>query len=492
MSGAFETSLRSLLRPTVINAAVQMLRETVPGVVKSYDAAVAVVLDGLSASLANSAKRTSVTNFIATSGVVCSVADIGTLLKPGVTPAAVSAGNHLLDLLFGERVGAIANQIGRSSGVKSSSAYILLSLAASTAAGELSQRLNHERITASRLVRVIEGQPQAAFGLASLRRHGSSAPAVAVGRSRAPVVLRAGAARAGAGGVARAMALWTLGLSLASVLGFVVFDVSTRAPQLTARTALVRPSNIAPGGREQSFDAAEREAPVVVAVAGTLPAERPSAERQRVAPPPVVPSLAMLSGAANAASAEQAHSVIGKGDTAGPAGERPSEPEVVVPQRAVLNSLVVVPLAAPQAEAVAGVTRSVTSVEDQLIGYLEDGGPADSGRWFDFEGFKFRTGSAVLSEASNEQIALIAQILTAFPQVGLTIAGFTDNQGDPGHNKQLSEARAKAVMSSLVRRGVAADRLTASGFGAERPIADNSTASGRARNRRIAIAVTTK
>ena len=67
----------------------------------------------------------------------------------------------------------------------------------------------------------------------------------------------------------------------------------------------------------------------------------------------------------------------------------------------------------------------------------------------------------------------------------LEISGHTDNQGDPDDNRELSEARALAVVEWLVDAGIAPERLTAAGFGDTRPIAPNETADGRAQNRRI-------
>jgi outer membrane protein OmpA-like peptidoglycan-associated protein len=67
----------------------------------------------------------------------------------------------------------------------------------------------------------------------------------------------------------------------------------------------------------------------------------------------------------------------------------------------------------------------------------------------------------------------------------IRIDGHTDPVGRGRFNRRLSEARAAAVRDALIVRGVPAERLRTRGFGARRPIADNLTESGRARNRRI-------
>jgi len=69
------------------------------------------------------------------------------------------------------------------------------------------------------------------------------------------------------------------------------------------------------------------------------------------------------------------------------------------------------------------------------------------------------------------------------------VEGHTDSQGSAKSNQRLSEKRANAVMNYLSTNGIAADRLSAVGFGEEYPIADNKTRAGRAENRRVQISL---
>jgi outer membrane protein OmpA-like peptidoglycan-associated protein len=71
----------------------------------------------------------------------------------------------------------------------------------------------------------------------------------------------------------------------------------------------------------------------------------------------------------------------------------------------------------------------------------------------------------------------------------IVVEGHTDSQGEPAYNQDLSQRRAQSVRDYLVSRGMAADRVTAQGFGLTRPIADNTSAEGRANNRRVEIVV---
>jgi outer membrane protein OmpA-like peptidoglycan-associated protein len=85
----------------------------------------------------------------------------------------------------------------------------------------------------------------------------------------------------------------------------------------------------------------------------------------------------------------------------------------------------------------------------------------------------------------------VAAVITAHPEIsGIEVEGHTDSQGDDRYNKTLSQRRAGAVVTYLEGRGVAAGRLTATGYGEERPLADNASKVGRAKNRRVEFKLT--
>lgn len=99
----------------------------------------------------------------------------------------------------------------------------------------------------------------------------------------------------------------------------------------------------------------------------------------------------------------------------------------------------------------------------------------------------FDTGKFDIKPESQPTIDQIAQLMKDNPELKLSIEGHTDNVGTPQNNKILSENRAKAVMNAVVNLGVDSSRLTAVGWGQEKPIADNRTEDGRAKNRRVEI-----
>jgi outer membrane protein OmpA-like peptidoglycan-associated protein len=100
------------------------------------------------------------------------------------------------------------------------------------------------------------------------------------------------------------------------------------------------------------------------------------------------------------------------------------------------------------------------------------------------EGINFKTGSAEILPGSFSILDRALKVLQDFPDVNLEISGHTDSKGKAMYNLNLSQNRANSVKLYFVSRGIASTRLLAVGFGKDRPIADNSTTSGRATNRR--------
>lgn len=105
------------------------------------------------------------------------------------------------------------------------------------------------------------------------------------------------------------------------------------------------------------------------------------------------------------------------------------------------------------------------------------------------QGVTFETSSARLIDASRETLDETAETLLKHPDIKAEVAGHTDSTGPRDFNVRLSQQRAESVRDYLISKGVAADRLTAVGYGPDRPVADNATAEGRAANRRVELQV---
>lgn len=104
-------------------------------------------------------------------------------------------------------------------------------------------------------------------------------------------------------------------------------------------------------------------------------------------------------------------------------------------------------------------------------------------------GIQFATGKTDLTAESKTTLDSVAALLASNPTVKAEVRGYTDNQGDPKKNQELSKKRADAVVTYLIGKGVQNGRLTARGLGDANPIGDNNTEAGRAQNRRITFAI---
>lgn len=126
--------------------------------------------------------------------------------------------------------------------------------------------------------------------------------------------------------------------------------------------------------------------------------------------------------------------------------------------------------------------------EDNFLSYIKDG-KMEAGKYYAFDRLYFNTGSSSLDANSMNQIENVAAIMKAYPKVNILFRGHTDNTGSAEGNKSLSASRALSVKNKLVEMGVASGRINTQGMGSVDPIADNTTAEGRAKNRRIDVSV---
>lgn len=128
-----------------------------------------------------------------------------------------------------------------------------------------------------------------------------------------------------------------------------------------------------------------------------------------------------------------------------------------------------------------GISLDVSAIEPTVV-------PAAKALQLGLKNFRinveFDTGTATLRPSAKEELNTLAQALKAQPIKG-EIEGHTDNTGDYDSNLALSKQRSQAVKAYLVKRGVDASTLKATGYGQDYPIADNNTQQGQQRNRRV-------
>ena len=126
---------------------------------------------------------------------------------------------------------------------------------------------------------------------------------------------------------------------------------------------------------------------------------------------------------------------------------------------------------------------------DSFATAVKSDDPSDDSGPFIFDRLEFTAGSASVPSSSTPQLEQLAAILHAFPQISITVEGHTDNVGVEAAAKKLSAERAQAVKTELVALGVLRARIDTVGYGSSRPIAGNGSEEGRARNRRVQIAI---
>lgn len=102
---------------------------------------------------------------------------------------------------------------------------------------------------------------------------------------------------------------------------------------------------------------------------------------------------------------------------------------------------------------------------------------------------EFESGKATLTEAGMTVLDQMSTAMQKLKGVKVEVIGHTDNAGSRAGNLSLSQARAEAVKTYIVGKGIAAESIAVSGEGPDRPVADNRTAEGKARNRRIEFKV---
>jgi len=104
-------------------------------------------------------------------------------------------------------------------------------------------------------------------------------------------------------------------------------------------------------------------------------------------------------------------------------------------------------------------------------------------------GILFGFDSYSLTPAAQENVRELARILNEYPDTNIMIEGHTDNRGAADYNQGLSERRARSVANYLKMQGLSADRVTTTGRGFSDPVATNETDEGRAKNRRVEVAI---
>ena len=120
----------------------------------------------------------------------------------------------------------------------------------------------------------------------------------------------------------------------------------------------------------------------------------------------------------------------------------------------------------------------VERVDDGIVVTFDEG----SGVYFDTEKYN-------INSASQTTLNKLIGVFKEYPDTNLLVVGHTDSQGSEEYNMTLSKNRAYAVTNYVIQKGISQSRLTTNWFGESQPLHDNNTAEGRAKNRRVNIAI---
>jgi outer membrane protein OmpA-like peptidoglycan-associated protein len=115
---------------------------------------------------------------------------------------------------------------------------------------------------------------------------------------------------------------------------------------------------------------------------------------------------------------------------------------------------------------------------------------ANATRTISLGDMSFQTGKADLNAQGLQSVRQIATFMQSYPDRRVALTGYTDSTGSDKVNARLSEARANSVRAALINDGVDPSHISASGAGPSNPVASNSTANGRAQNRRVEASIT--
>ena len=148
--------------------------------------------------------------------------------------------------------------------------------------------------------------------------------------------------------------------------------------------------------------------------------------------------------------------------------------------------------AAAASERAKAAADTAAKLRLELLGRLDAALPTrvtERGLVSEIGGVQFATGTSELTGPAREALARFSGVVASYPGLRFNVEGHTDNTGSAAANNELSLRRAITVRDYLIGQGVAASTIDVAGLGSARPLADNATAAGRSKNRRVEIVV---
>jgi outer membrane protein OmpA-like peptidoglycan-associated protein len=432
MAKSMLESILGMVTPELKQSISSRLGESPQRVESGLTTATAATVAGLATNSGNPGFIDQVMQFASHAGSQNLQANLGSIVSGGPSGALDELVNHFQSLVFGSQQGRVENMVSQQAGLSTTSAGGLLKMAPALVLGYLSKLRNSGSLSAGTLGNMLRAEAPSLGGYIPSGFFGGTAGTVA------------------------------------ESAGWVGDRVSEAAGRTGERVSEV---GYRVGARETRYAAppgptSRRMWGILAAIAGVL-----------------LLALLALRGMHTRAVRETANRAVnsasGLANTAGNAasgirGSLGAFENVTLPDGTQIH----VPS---------------NGVEVKLVEYLQGNTGAGGGAaGIDFDRLLFDTNSATLQPASYEQLNNIAAILKAYPTAKIQLRGYTDNTGDASQNLQLSQQRADNVSAELARRGIDSSRLTATGYGQDQAVADNSSEEGRQRNRRISIRVAEK
>ena len=450
--------LQDQLGDTVMSQAGKFLGENDSIVKSAMGAALPTILGSLITKSATPSGSKGLMDMLSSGGHDGSIFDnLGSMMDGGdATSGLMNAGNGILKGLMGNKMGGIIDIIASVSGMKKSNSSSLMSMAAPIVMGMVGRYVKNKAMDAVGLSKFLGGQS----------KHVASALPAGMGDLMGFSAGNMGnvgdnvkkMATAATGQVETAAAAGGSWLSKLLPLAFIAVLGAGAYWYFTGNSAMDVVGDAAGTVTGAVGDVAGAAGDVAGAAAG---------------------AVGDAAGAVGDVAGDAAGAV---GDAAGAGGNAAAGAAGAVASAA---EGAVDAATAAATKALSGVMFATGPVGEKFSAFLASGKTSDEA--FRFNNLNFAIGSANIDAASMSEIDNLAAVLNAYPNVTIEVSGHTDNTGNAAKNKTLSEARAKSVAARLTAKGIAANRITTVGYGAEMPAASNETAEGKKQNRRIEV-----
>jgi OmpA-OmpF porin, OOP family len=527
MSASMITALQGLVTPGLIKTVSATLGESESAVTSGLEGIVSKILAALTSGATSPPMMNMVANLVANQAKdPNALGDIaGLLTGSNLSSVASTGGSQLIGSLFGVKESGVAQAAAAAAGLKPKSGAALMSLAGPLVLGALGKAPGAANMTASALPALLSGTwptvssvtsnvtAAATTATVAAATAATAAAKATVTQAAAPIVATvapvvAAVTKPATPTITPAPTITPVAPSVAATAAPAAATVkaattTTAAPTVTAAAAPAAVKTTAAAATTTAANVAKHVAkeehrgggawwlwPVSLALIGGLTWAIWNMQMKTVKDLPAV-------------KVEAPAPVVAEKKVEAPAPAPAAAPEPApAPKVEAAPAPTPAPAAAPTAVAGADgmmrmalpagpeISYAADGLEGKLISFLTD--PAkvvDKNIWYDFDRLQFETGSTNLTAESKTQVSNVVEIMKAFPASVLKIGGYTDNVGDPASNLKLSDDRAKVVAASIVSAGINAARVEAEGYGEQYPIAENSTAEGRAKNRRTALSV---